>query len=216
MNTKVVTLPGQSTSTLGMHWNHISSILQDKAKQSLYSIANTVPTEHQDCIVLTVIDLLLRALHLRNRDRHINMHQYPKLHYPEIYILQGGYSGFFAHFKERCEPQNYVAMQDERHKATCAIGMRNFGKGAKLIRTQSFTYGINAATSTTNNNCFMGMGGAVSSTTTIEQQDDDDTMNTEDDTFEGIESRITGTNSGHRRVPSTTRTSFTARRAVSY
>lgn len=138
------------------------------------------------------------------------MHQYPKLYYPEIYILQGGYSGFFGHYKERCEPQSYVAMQDERHKATCAREMRNFGKSSKLIRTQSFTYGITAA----GNNNIMGFNTGMME----EQQDDDETMNTEDDTFEGIESRIAaGTNSGVRRVPtSTAKPFFSARRAVSY
>ena len=143
-----------------------------------------------------------RALHLRNRDRHLNMHQYPKLYYPEIYILQGGYSGFFQHYKERCEPQCYVAMQDERHKAACAREMRNFGKNVKLSRTQSFTYGINTATTT--------------ATMPSEPQDEDETMNTEDDTFEGIESRISaGTTSGVRR-PSNFKSFFPARRAVSY
>jgi len=132
------------------------------------------------------------------------MHQYPKLHYPEIYILQGGYSGFFARHKERCEPRGYVAMQDERHKSACASEMRSFAKTARLSRTQSFTYGISPATS--------------SHTMMDQQQDDDDTMNTEDDTFEGLESRLsTGTNSGMRRVPSNpARSFFPARRAVSY
>ena len=144
------------------------------------------------------------------------MHQYPKLHYPEIYILQGGYSGFFACNKERCEPQNYVAMQDERHRATCAREMRNFGKNANRIsRTQSFTYGINTSSSSIS---FMS---SMSTTTTTAQpatdmQDDDDTMNTEDDTFDGIESRMTGINSGVRRAPSTSRSTFPTRRAVSY
>lgn len=140
------------------------------------------------------------------------MHQYPKLHYPEIYILQGGYSGFFAHYKERCEPQSYVAMQDERHKATCAREMRNFGKNTKLIRTQSFTYGISAAG---NNNMGFTTGMMEQQ---LQQQDEDETMNTEDDTFEGIESRIAaGTNSGVRRVPTNTAKSFfPARRTVSY
>jgi hypothetical protein len=143
------------------------------------------------------------------------MHQYPKLHYPEIYILQGGYSGFFTHYKERCEPQNYVAMQDERHKATCAREMRNFGKNTKLIRTQSFTYGITAATTT--NNGFAMMSVAA---TGMMEQEEDETMNMEDDTFEGIESRISAAStgmlgSGHRRVPST-KSIFPARRAVSY
>jgi hypothetical protein len=143
------------------------------------------------------------------------MHQYPKLHYPEIYILQGGYSGFFAQYKERCEPQNYVAMQDERHKATCAREMRNFGKNTKLIRTQSFTYGIPATNATTN-----GFGMMNVAATGMMEQEEDETMNTEDDTFEGIESRLTIPNggmmsSGHRRVPST-KSIFPARRAVSY
>jgi hypothetical protein len=139
------------------------------------------------------------------------MHQYPKLHYPEIYILQGGYSGFFSNYKERCEPQNYVAMQDERHKATCAREMRNFGKNSKLIRTQSFTYGITTASSNTVG--FVGM----TSVTGMTEHDDDETMNTEDDTFEGIERRVTEPASfGERRVPSNSKFIFPARRAVSY
>jgi hypothetical protein len=140
------------------------------------------------------------------------MHQYPKLHYPEIYILQSGYSGFFAHYKERCEPQSYVAMQDERHKATCAREMRNFGKNTKLIRTQSYTYGITA----TGNNT-MGINTGMMEQQ-LQQQDEDETMNTEDDTFEGIESRIAaGPNSGVRRVPTNTaKAFFSARRTVSY
>jgi len=154
-----------------------------------------------------------RALHLRNRDRQLNMHQYPRLHYPEIYILQGGYSGFFAHNKERCEPQNYVAMQDERHRATCAREMRNFSKStSKISRTQSFTYGINATSTTAS---FVGSMSGTNVHTAVDTQDEDDTMNTEDDTFDGIESRMTGINSGVRRVPSN-RSIFPTRRAVSY
>jgi hypothetical protein len=145
------------------------------------------------------------------------MHQYPKLHYPEIYILQGGYSGFFTHHKQRCEPQSYVAMQDERHKTTCAREMaRNFGKNARLTRTQSFTYGVSAATGSTGFSSAM-MG--VAATGMMERHDEDETMNTEDDTFEGIESRISaGTNAGIRRVPSSSKSSpsIFPRRAVSY
>jgi hypothetical protein len=153
------------------------------------------------------------------------MHQYPKLYYPEIYILQGGYSGFFSNHKERCEPQNYVAMQDERHKATCAREMRNFGKNAKLIRTQSYTYGVTATTNSTSTQTFW-------STSTVEtnmEMEEDETMNTEenDDTFEGIESRIgvgqqnmPTPSMNARRVPNSSTTSgrvvFSARRSVSY
>jgi M-phase inducer tyrosine phosphatase len=197
-------------------WEALESYFLEKPKQGRVVVifhceysAHRAPRLFEPQLTLC---LFHRALHLRNRDRHLNMHQYPKLYYPEIYILQGGYSGFFAHYKERCDPQSYVAMQDERHKATCAREMRNFGKPAKLTRTQSFTYGITTS---------VASGGVVFSTGIADQeqqQEDDDTMNTEDDTFEGIESRIASEmNSGVRRLPSSTAKSlFPARRAVSY
>lgn len=113
-------------------------------------------------------------------------------------------------------------MQDERHRATCAREMRNFGKNAKISRTQSFTYGISA---TSNSSAFVGSISAGTSTvnrTAVDTQDEDDTMNTEDDTFDGIESRMTGIesrmtgiNAGVKRVPSS-RSIFPTRRAVSY
>ncbi|KAI8324336.1 Rhodanese-like protein, partial [Martensiomyces pterosporus] len=50
------------------------------------------------------------ASHLRRRDREVNMHRYPYLHYPEIYVLKGGYRNFFSQHKPLCEPQNYIEM----------------------------------------------------------------------------------------------------------
>ena len=32
---------------------------------------------------------------IRERDRMLNQHQYPKLFYPEIYLLEGGYKNFY-------------------------------------------------------------------------------------------------------------------------
>jgi len=43
----------------------------------------------------------LRAQYLRNRDRQLNVSRYPYLHYPELYIVKGGYSAFFEKFKVR-------------------------------------------------------------------------------------------------------------------
>ncbi|KAF3167082.1 cell division cycle- protein [Orbilia oligospora] len=85
------------------------------------------------------------AHQLRSRDRQINMHRYPTLFYPEVYILDGGYSGFFAEHKERCEPQNYVGMDDSRHKALCEREMGKFRKATKFGRAMSYTFGANVA-----------------------------------------------------------------------
>ncbi|XP_006903150.1 PREDICTED: M-phase inducer phosphatase 3-like [Elephantulus edwardii] len=52
---------------------------------------------------------------LREEDRALN--KYPALHYPELYILKGGYRDFFPEYTELCEPQNYCPMHHQDHKA---------------------------------------------------------------------------------------------------
>uniref|UniRef100_A0A665UXU6 M-phase inducer phosphatase n=1 Tax=Echeneis naucrates TaxID=173247 RepID=A0A665UXU6_ECHNA len=51
---------------------------------------------------------------VREQDRAMN--DYPKLHYPELYILKGGYKDFFPHFQAQCEPQSYRPMHHEDFK----------------------------------------------------------------------------------------------------
>lgn len=81
------------------------------------------------------------ALHLRNRDRQLNMHRYPDLYYPEIYILEGGYSRFFQEHKQHVG--GYVGMKDPNHKPRAAREMHAFRKSSKFARTQSYTFGEN-------------------------------------------------------------------------
>lgn len=52
---------------------------------------------------------------LRQNDRDANKECYPFLHYPEIYLLEGGYKKFFEHFPHLCEPQTYKKMLDKNH-----------------------------------------------------------------------------------------------------
>lgn len=52
------------------------------------------------------------ALELRKTDRLINASQYPYLHYPNVYILEGGYKAFFERNPTLCNPPNqYVPMR---------------------------------------------------------------------------------------------------------
>ncbi|XP_069816682.1 M-phase inducer phosphatase 1 [Dendropsophus ebraccatus] len=51
---------------------------------------------------------------LREKDRDMN--EYPQLHYPELYILSGGYKDFFHKYKSFCEPQGYRPMHHEDFK----------------------------------------------------------------------------------------------------
>ncbi|MEE6479955.1 hypothetical protein FKM82_012419 [Ascaphus truei] len=48
---------------------------------------------------------------LREEDRARN--EYPSLHYPELYLLKGGYKEFFPEYKELCKPQNYCPMHHQ-------------------------------------------------------------------------------------------------------
>ncbi|KYO24142.1 M-phase inducer phosphatase 3 isoform B [Alligator mississippiensis] len=52
--------------------------------------------------------------YLREEDRAMN--EYPALHYPEMYVLKGGYKEFFPEYKELCEPQSYCPMHHQDFK----------------------------------------------------------------------------------------------------
>ncbi|KIJ27863.1 hypothetical protein M422DRAFT_190478 [Sphaerobolus stellatus SS14] len=80
------------------------------------------------------------AKHVRARDRAINGRFYPKVCYPELYILEGGYSQFYKEFSTHCDPQGYVQMDDPAHLHARNEELNNFRKG-KWGRTQSYTYG---------------------------------------------------------------------------
>ncbi|XP_065523146.1 M-phase inducer phosphatase 1 isoform X2 [Lathamus discolor] len=64
---------------------------------------------------------------VREQDRLDN--EYPNLHYPELYILKGGYRDFFLRCRSFCEPQSYRPMHHE-----------DFKEDLKRFRTKSRTW----------------------------------------------------------------------------
>ncbi|WWC68646.1 uncharacterized protein I206_102577 [Kwoniella pini CBS 10737] len=77
------------------------------------------------------------AKHLRSRDRLLNNALYPKIFYPEVYILEGGYCGFYQSQPEKCEG-GYTPMDDPKHFERRNSDLHDF---RKFSRTRSFTYG---------------------------------------------------------------------------
>ncbi|XP_004581489.2 M-phase inducer phosphatase 1 isoform X2 [Ochotona princeps] len=65
--------------------------------------------------------------YIRERDRLGN--EYPKLHYPELYVLKGGYKEFFLKCQSHCEPPSYRPMHHE-----------DFKEDLKKFRTKSRTW----------------------------------------------------------------------------
>jgi len=55
---------------------------------------------------------------LRNKDRDDNKDNYPALHWPEIYLLHGGYKAFFQlfPFQDGCTPLGYLPMNQQGHE----------------------------------------------------------------------------------------------------
>lgn len=49
-----------------------------------------------------------RAMYLREQDRLMNAERYPKLHFPHLYVLDGGYQGFFG--KHQVYVQHFEAL----------------------------------------------------------------------------------------------------------
>ena len=83
----------------------------------------------------------LMAKYIRNKDRAVNADRYPALTYPEVYILDGGYSHFFKDYRIRCFPPNYVEMEAKEHAFDCERGLGKVKQRSKLIRAQTFAFG---------------------------------------------------------------------------
>jgi M-phase inducer tyrosine phosphatase len=83
----------------------------------------------------------LMARHIRSEDRTANAEHYPRLTYPEVYILEGGYSAFFAEHRGRCFPPEYVEMSDEKHQRTCEREMGRLKARKAFGRAQTFAFG---------------------------------------------------------------------------
>lgn len=60
---------------------------------------------------------LYRLKALRKIDRHKNLENWPNLYYPELYLLEGGYSAFWAQYPHYCDPQGYVKMVDDGERS---------------------------------------------------------------------------------------------------
>ncbi|NWU54103.1 MPIP2 phosphatase, partial [Dromas ardeola] len=60
------------------------------------------------------LPLSRRCRFVREKDRACN--EYPHLHYPELYVLKGGYREFFPQYQTHCEPQDYRPMHHEDFK----------------------------------------------------------------------------------------------------
>ena len=52
---------------------------------------------------------------LRSKDREVNKERYPALHFPEIYLLDGGYKIFFNEHPKLCDPISYRPMLHSDH-----------------------------------------------------------------------------------------------------
>ncbi|KAJ6188965.1 hypothetical protein N7519_003873 [Penicillium mononematosum] len=83
----------------------------------------------------------IMAKYLRHHDRAINVDTYPNLSYPDMYILDGGYSSFFAEHRSLCYPQNYVEMSAKEHEFACERGLGKVKQRSKLNRAQTFAFG---------------------------------------------------------------------------
>ncbi|TGJ86748.1 hypothetical protein E0Z10_g2036 [Xylaria hypoxylon] len=82
------------------------------------------------------------ARHIRAEDRTANTEFYPRLTYPEVYILEGGYSDFFKLQRDRCYPQAYVEMGASEHANTCERELGKLQQKRKgLGRANTFAFG---------------------------------------------------------------------------
>ncbi|EMD66500.1 hypothetical protein COCSADRAFT_85248 [Bipolaris sorokiniana ND90Pr] len=126
---------------------HIEGALNFCDKEKLAERLFQAPSSENTLLVLhceySAHRAPLMAKFVRSQDRKENAHQYPFLSFPEVYILDGGYSSFFHAHATRCYPQNYLRMDAKEHEQSCERGLNKlkFKSRAKLNRATTFTFG---------------------------------------------------------------------------
>ena len=110
-------------------------VLESQFLSFTESSADYAPSdcELRPCVSGPFVLTWASALALRLRDRAMNRHLYPKIHHPEIYILEGGYSTYFKESGYRCEPHGYIPRSDP-HRVTSS-GRERVGQFRNLNRT---------------------------------------------------------------------------------
>ncbi|XP_014297645.1 M-phase inducer phosphatase isoform X1 [Microplitis demolitor] len=78
--------------------------------------------------------------YLRNIDRKLNKEHYPALHYPEIYLLHGGYQQFYRTQMDLCVPQGYRPMTHPDHEED----LRRFRSKSKSWQGEKLRNGLTA------------------------------------------------------------------------
>jgi len=85
---------------------------------------------------------------LRENDRCINNGNYPALHFPELYLLKGGYKAFYEKFPEFCVPKRYIQMSDPDFSSemrACRARSKTWAEENRLSRSKTGHYGKRTA-----------------------------------------------------------------------
>lgn len=82
------------------------------------------------------------AGHLRCKDRTVNAGHYPAVHYPDVYVLHGGYAAYYRQYPATCDPSGYTPMDHPEHLQPRSKGIAELRKNRIGVRTHSYTYGM--------------------------------------------------------------------------
>lgn len=74
----------------------------------------------------------IMASHLRTCDRIINHDNYPKLHFPDVVVLDGGFKTFYEKYPNKCEG-HYVCMDSKNHE----LELSEFKRDSKKLMTRA-------------------------------------------------------------------------------
>ncbi|KAI1169606.1 rhodanese-like domain-containing protein [Nemania sp. FL0916] len=125
---------------------HINGAINYNDKDLLTSHLFETPMEGKTILIFhceySVHRAPRMARHIRAEDRTVNAEFYPRLTYPEVYILEGGYKEFYKLHGDRCYPQAYVEMDAEEHANTCERELGKLQQKRKAIgRAKTYAFG---------------------------------------------------------------------------
>ena len=105
------------------HGGHIQGAVNIYTKETIHEelLSSTSRHRNEQTIVIFHCEFSLERApnmyrFLREQDRAVHADRYPQLHYPEMYVLHGGYKTFYEQCgTEQCQPKSYRPMLHQQY-----------------------------------------------------------------------------------------------------
>jgi len=119
---------------------HVDGAINSHIEEDIIRRLLMAPERHRRCAIVFYCEFSSQRApgsyrQFRKYDRQINI--YPQLHFPHLFVLNGGYREFFAQRPDQCVPREYVEMKDKRFEDLLVKYLKERKQTQSLRRSNS-------------------------------------------------------------------------------